>query len=655
MRNLGRVKPLLAVVAVAVIANAVFSVSSARIARPVVVTRTEQTTGVIAASRLDERRTLVATLSNELVLVDSGRVAQKITFPALIGGLGVANGRDLIYVGTSDGKLSVLHPDLQPAAQVPVSGRVVALTAAEAGGAFVAHGIGAFSDRYWVSYYPTPNPKAAFDQRVEFTISALDATKDLVAFSTANGRVGALRAADGHPLWQVTVTRPILRLIAVAPSNAIFTGDDQGNLTLLNGASGDKIWMTNVSSYPIHAVAYDVPSETYLAGDTQGTVYALDGTGHRIYSGSAATSAIEAFVPTPTGMIAIPRDGNWSTIEPAAIQSAHLADRLRIAWYVVDAILLAVLTITAISVIPRWRARVRILGLNLRQSRTAYLFVLPSFALIALFSYYPAALAFYYSFTNFSSRNVTAFIGLENYITIIRDDTYFREGIVNVILILITGVAKVLTVPLLAAELVYWVKNSVHRYVFRTLVIFPAVVPSLVTTLLWRMIYDPNVGLLNALLQALGLGQFQRAWLGDERTAIWAVIGAGFPFLNAFAFLIYLGGLLNINSELFDSAQIDGANWARRFLSIDLPLLESQFRLLLFFAFAGALQGFANIYIFTRGGPGSATYVPSLQMYFKISDGDFGYASAIGVILFAVIFLGTVGILRYRREATVMQ
>ena len=80
-----------------------------------------------------------------------------------------------------------------------------------------------------------------------------------------------------------------------------------------------------------------------------------------------------------------------------------------------------------------------------------------------------------------------------------------------------------------------------------------------------------------------------------------------------------MGGLLNINAELFDSAQIDGAGAWRRFWHIDVPLLEPQFRLLLFFAFAGSIQGFANILIFTRGGPGYATYVPALQMYLQIA------------------------------------
>ena len=83
-----------------------------------------------------------------------------------------------------------------------------------------------------------------------------------------------------------------------------------------------------------------------------------------------------------------------------------------------------------------------------------------------------------------------------------------------------------------------------------------------------------------------------------------------------------------------------------------MPLLEPQFRLLLFFAFAGAIQGFASILIFMRGGPGYATYVPALQMYLQIaSGGDFGYASAIGTILFVLIFVGTLVIIRLGRPA----
>jgi len=277
----------------------------------------------------------------------------------------------------------------------------------------------------------------------------------------------------------------------------------------------------------------------------------------------------------------------------------------------------------------------------------------PAIALIGVFTYYPAITAVYYSLTDFSLRNVTQFVGLQNYQQIITSDFYFRTGLVNMALIVITSMIKAVTVPLLVAELIFWLRNKTHQYVFRTLFVLPAVVPGLVFTLLWKQVYDPRTGLLNQLLAVVGLPQLQRAWLGDAGTALWAVIGVGFPYVDAFAFLILLGGLLNINGEFFDAAKVDGASWWSRFRHIDLPLLVSQFRILLFFAITGTVQGFAAIFILTQGGPGTATYVPALQMYLRISNGDFGYASAIGVVLFAMILVATLFILRFRRQDAV--
>ena len=137
--------------------------------------------------------------------------------------------------------------------------------------------------------------------------------------------------------------------------------------------------------------------------------------------------------------------------------------------------------------------------------------------MIALFSYYPALMALYLSFTNFSLRTVTQFIGLENYVTVLTTDFYFRVGFGNMLLIWSASMVKVLTVPLLTAELVFWIKNHVHRYVFRTLVVFPAVVPDLVATLLWRWIWDPRVGLINQLLGAVGLASLQHPGSATRR------------------------------------------------------------------------------------------------------------------------------------------
>src|SRR5690606_17831360 len=99
------------------------------------------------------------------------------------------------------------------------------------------------------------------------------------------------------------------------------------------------------------------------------------------------------------------------------------------------------------------------------RQRIAYFFILPSMVLILVFSYYPAAMAFYYSFTNFSIRSITEFIGIENYRRILTSDFYFQVGFLNLGLLLVTSLLKTLTMPLLAAELIFRLRNSVHQYV----------------------------------------------------------------------------------------------------------------------------------------------------------------------------------------------
>jgi ABC-type sugar transport system permease subunit len=178
------------------------------------------------------------------------------------------------------------------------------------------------------------------------------------------------------------------------------------------------------------------------------------------------------------------------------------------------------------------------------------------------------------------------------------------------------------------------------------------IVPGVVGILLWVNVYDPNIGLANQVLSAIGLGDFTRYWLGDARTAIWAIVFMGFPWVSAFALLIFYGGLISIPAEIFDSAALDGASTMRRILGIDLPLLLGQVRLLLILTFIATVQEFAAIFLTTGGGPGSSTYVPSLELYYQaVRFNNFGAASAIGAVLFIVILGGTILNLRYVKSS----
>ena len=601
---------------------------------------------------LDERRMVAATVDDRLLLLEDGQPLQEKQFDAVIGSVDIAPTGDTIYVGTGDGRVTAFNMSFQVVNEAKVAGRVVGVKATSAGELFVAHGVAIRTDRFYVSYFPTPGAEPAFTKKAEFTIYGLDAVEGIAYYGTGNSRVVTL-GADGEVQWITTVPFPVIRMMALPDLGQLLVSDEDGGLTLLS-AQGQTIWHVKPTGFRLQSLGFDPRAMTYLAGDVQGTLVALDPSGTILSSAKAGESRIVALVPTGAGrMTVVPQDGQWFTLNAGAMRGAGQADQLRLRWIIVEiALLLLILTVLT-RTIESWWVGLCTLAWRMRRAYIFYLFIFPSLSLVLLFSYYPAGLAFYTSFTNMSLRRVTEFIGMENYVTIFTQDIYFRAGFLNLVVIAITGVLKTVTVPLFVAELIYWLRNQKSKYLFRTLFVFPAVVPGLVTILLWRMIYDPNIGLLNRILPAVGLSQFQTAWLGNEKTALWAIIGAGFPYVEIFALLIYLGGLMNINLELYDAAHIDGANWWSRFWRIDVPLLESQFRLLLFFTFAGSIAGFANIWIFTRGGPGYVTYTPALEMYRQLIDTEYGYSSAIGVILFIMSFIATVVILRFRRDETV--
>ena len=196
--------------------------------------------------------------------------------------------------------------------------------------------------------------------------------------------------------------------------------------------------------------------------------------------------------------------------------------------------------------------------------------------------------------------------------------------------------------PLILAWMVSMMRSDRKKYMLRFLLVLPIVVPGVVSALLWQQIYDPQIGLLNQLLKKLGLETWQRVWLGNEKTALWAIIFMGFPFVNAMAFLVYYGGFTSIDASIFESAYIDGAKRGRILRSIQLPLVGPQVKLMLTLTFIGGVQDFYPIYLLTGGGPGTSTYVPSLEIYLNATTfGRYGYACALGILMFLFIMVGT--------------
>ena len=194
-------------------------------------------------------------------------------------------------------------------------------------------------------------------------------------------------------------------------------------------------------------------------------------------------------------------------------------------------------------------------------------------------------------------------------------------------------------------------ESSRRRYCFRLLLVLTMVVPGVVSTLMWKNIYDPNIGALNAVLKTVGLESWQRVWLGDEATALWAIIFMGFPWVNSFAFLVFYGGLINIPEDLFEAAKVDGSNPAWNFFHIHLPLISPQLKMLIITTFISSVQDYGGVMLLTAGGPGTATYVPGLELYYAATRfGQYGYACAMGVLMFIVILAGSLLNLKIRTE-----
>lgn len=269
-----------------------------------------------------------------------------------------------------------------------------------------------------------------------------------------------------------------------------------------------------------------------------------------------------------------------------------------------------------------------------------YLFLTPTFIFLAVFSYYSIGNAVYTSFTNAQLGRETQWVGLSNYINAFHDEMFlvsFRTQVV------ITVAAVVFSVffPVLASELLFFIKHKRVANIIKTAFVIPMLVPQIVVILIWKFLYSPNFGF-NTILEAMHMSGITHNWLNDPATALFCVVLIGFPFVSGMYFLIIHTGVNMIGEELYEAAIMDGASQWNVVRSIHLPNLRPYIKIVVTLSLVQSLSGFGLVAATTDGGPGYSTMIPALQMYnVAFGDGKFGYASAFGVILFIVIIILT--------------
>ena len=273
-----------------------------------------------------------------------------------------------------------------------------------------------------------------------------------------------------------------------------------------------------------------------------------------------------------------------------------------------------------------------------------YMFIAPALIYLGIWIFYPIinalVLSFYDSPTG-RSRDYF-WVGLDNFRKLLGDDLFLKSLYHNIIWVLLS-IAIPVVLGLLLAVLLSGRDKS--RLVYASIYFIPQTVAAVCAAIVWRWIYDPSIGPLNHLLEAIGLSG--RPWLADESIVLIAVNMIGSWAYYGFCVLIFMAGLQNISPELYDAAMIDGAGALKRFFYITIPLLRNAITFVLVYTIIGSMKFFDLIFVATNGGPNEASTVVGLRIYWtSMREGRFNYASTMSTILTVVILLLSVVVIR---------
>lgn len=270
------------------------------------------------------------------------------------------------------------------------------------------------------------------------------------------------------------------------------------------------------------------------------------------------------------------------------------------------------------------------------------LFVFPALLLYSIIVILPVAWSLYYSLYEGSPGLKWNFVGFKNYLRLFTDKNFINALVVNLKYIFIVMAGQVGLGLCLALFFRFWL--SKFKNVVRTLVFFPVVLPTVAVGQLFVKIYEiqPNYGLLNSVLDNIGLHHLVQPWIGQSSTALGALSAMDIWVAMGFYSVIFYGALLDIPGEIIEAAKIDGCNAINLFKTILAPLLRPIIITSLIFSFTGTVKMFESALALTKGGPGAATRSLSMYMYnVSFSYGKVGYGSVIAVFIFLLCVIGS--------------
>jgi trehalose/maltose transport system permease protein len=282
------------------------------------------------------------------------------------------------------------------------------------------------------------------------------------------------------------------------------------------------------------------------------------------------------------------------------------------------------------------RRRRRRSKLQRRQTRIAWVLLIPALLVVALVAIYPLGKTIYYSFTNqefLQGIEPTKWVGLENYRTLWHD-TIFRNAVWETIKFTLITVAFEFVLGMIIALVVN--SSFKGRGAMRAVMLVPWAIPTVVAAQMWKWMFDDVYGVINDAGVKLHILSHSHAWISEPSTALASVCAVDIWKTTPFVALLLLAGLQVIPSDLYEAASVDGASKLQQFWRITLPLLLPAILVALIFRTLDALRVFDVFYVFFGNRPDTQTMAIYAQSTI-VGDGHVGYGSAISVAIFLII------------------
>ena len=289
-------------------------------------------------------------------------------------------------------------------------------------------------------------------------------------------------------------------------------------------------------------------------------------------------------------------------------------------------------------------------SLRARKTLVAYSFIMPNLIGFFVFTFVPIVFSLFLSFCEWDSGNPIKFVGLKNFIYMFTKDNSFRISLLNTVYYTVVTVPVTLALSLFLAILMN--KPLKGRVFFRSVLFFPYVASLVAIAVVWMALFNPDRGPVNNVLMAIGISNPPR-WAASTTWAMPTIIGLTVWKGMWYYMIVYLAALQGVSRDLYEAASLDGANKWQQFINITWPCVTPTTFYILVLLMVSTFKSYDIMYITTQGGPGEATKVLAYHIYNQaFVSAKFGYASAVAMILLAIIVLVTLVQFRFEKKFT---